>query len=187
MNSIGFLMLSALINHNWYHNLPTINGVMQKEGRRYVAENVEYETADGFAQLKMNIAPAYPKEAGINSWLRTVRLNRGKDLQVIDSFALKEKSKDIVQNLITPCEIVRDELGRMVLRDPTELLEMAIRYDTQKLSLEYEPVDLNDKRISNVWGEPLHRIKLRPKTATTEDTWTLRFHIVRTNTITQQR
>jgi len=170
-----------------YHNLPTINGVMQREGRRYAAENVEYEKAKGFAQMKMNIAPAYPNEAGINSWLRTVRLNRSKNLQVVDSFDLKEKSKDIVQNLITPCEIVRDELGQMVLRDPKEQLEMAIRYDTQKLSLEYEPVDLNDERISNVWGEHLYRIMLKPKTAITKDTWTLRFHIVKTNIIIQSR
>jgi len=170
-----------------YHNLPTINGVMQKEGRQYAAEDVAYETAESFAQLKMNIAPAYPNEAGIDSWLRTVRLNRGTDLQVVDSFNLKEKSKDLVQNLITPCEIVRDEPGQMVLRDPKEELEMVIRYDTWKLSLESETIDLNDERISNVWGEYLYRITLRPKTATTNDKWTLQFHIVKTNKITQSR
>lgn len=170
-----------------YHNLPTINGIMQKEGRQYAAEDVAYETAESFAQLKMNIAPAYPNEAGINSWLRTVRLNRGTDLHVVDSFDLKEKSRDIVQNLITPCEIVRDEPGQMVLGDPKEELEMVIRYDTRKLSLESETIDLNDERISNVWGEHLSRIMLKPKMAITKDTWTLRFHIVKTNIITQSR
>ena len=170
-----------------YHNLPTINGVMQKEGRQYAAEDVAYETAEDFAQLKMNIAPAYPNEAGINSWLRTVRLNRGTDLQVVDSFDLKEKSKEIVQNLITPCEIVRDEPGQMVIRDPKEELEMVIRYDSQKLSLESEPIDLNDERISNVWGKRLYRIMLKPKSATIKDMWTFRFHIVRDNMTTQSR
>ena len=170
-----------------YHNLPTINGVMQKEGRQYAAEDVAYETAESFAQLKMNIAPAYPNEAGINSWFRTVRLNRGTDLHVVDSFDLKEISRDIVQNLITPCEIVRDEPGQMILRDPKEELEMVIQYDTRKLSLESETIDHNDERISNVWGEHLYRIMLKPKMAITKDTWTLRFHIVKTNTITQSR
>ncbi|MGB2863022.1 MAG: heparinase II/III family protein [Sedimentisphaerales bacterium] len=170
-----------------YHNLPTINGVMQKEGRQYAAKGVAYESAEGFAQLKMNIAPAYPDEAGINSWLRTVRLNRGKDLQIVDSFDLKEQSQDIVQSLMTPCEIIRDEPGQLALRDPEEQLEMVIRYDPQKLSLESETINLNDERISSVWGSRLYRIVLRPKTTTTKDTWTLRFNIVPTNTTTQLR
>jgi hypothetical protein len=170
-----------------YHNLPTINSVMQKEGRQYAARDVKYESAKGFAQLKMNIAPAYPDQADVNSWLRTVRLNRGKDLQIVDSFDLKEKSQDIVQSLMTPCEIVRNEPGQLVLRDPKEQHEMAIRYDPQKLSLESEPIHLNDERISTVWGGRLFRIMLRSKTATAKDTWTLRFHIVRTNAITQLR
>jgi len=170
-----------------YHNLPTINGIMQKEGRQYAAKDVAYESAEGFAQLKMNIASAYPDEAGVNSWLRTVRLNRGKDLQIVDSFNLKKKTQDIIQSLMTPCEIVRDESGLLVLRDPQEQLEMAIRYNPQKLSLESEIIDLNDERISTVWGGLLYRIKLRPKSVTTKDTWTLRFHIIRTNTITQPK
>jgi hypothetical protein len=170
-----------------YHNLPTINGIMQKDGRQYAARDVAYESAEGFAQLKMNIASAYPDEAGVNSWLRTVRLNRSKDLQIMDSFDLKEKSQNIVQSLMTPCEIVRDEPGLLVLRDPKEQLEMAIRYNLQKLSLESETIDINDERISTIWGEHLYRIKLRPKTATVKGTWTLRFQIVRTNTNTPLR
>ncbi len=170
-----------------YHNLPTINGIMQKEGRQYAATDVVYESAEDFAQLKMNIASAYPDEAGVNSWLRTVRLNRGKEVQIVDSFDLKAQSRDIVQSLMTPCEIIRDEPGLLVLRDPKEHLEMAVQYDPQKLSLESETIDVNDERISTVWGGPLYRIKLSPKAATARDTWTLRFNIVSTNTITQLR
>ncbi len=170
-----------------YHNLPTINGIMQKEGRQYAAKDVAYESEEDFAQLKMNIAPAYPDEAGVNSWLHTVRLNRGKDLQIVDSFDLKEKSQNIIQSLITPCEIIQDEPGQLVLRDPQEQLEMAVRYDSQKLILESETIDIGDERISTVWGGHLYRIKLRPKVEIAKDTWILRFQIVRTNTITQLR
>jgi hypothetical protein len=80
-----------------YHNLPAINGVMQKEGRHYAATDVEYESEEGSAQLKMDIASAYPDEAGVTSWLRTARLNRGKDVQIVDSFDLKEESQDIFE------------------------------------------------------------------------------------------
>jgi hypothetical protein len=160
-----------------YHNLPTINDVMQKEGRKYAAKDVEYESAEGFAQLKMDIAPAYSDEAGVNSWLRTVRLNRGEDVQIMDSFDLKTKSRNIVQNLITPCEIARRQPGLLVLRDSKKQLEMTMRYDSQKLILQCETIDINDEKISSIWGGHLHRIELRPKTATSKDIWKLRFQI----------
>ena len=40
--------------HLAYHNLPTINGVMQTEGRRYAAKHVIYDLGEDFAQLKMS-------------------------------------------------------------------------------------------------------------------------------------
>ena len=92
---------------------------------------------------------------------------------------ISHQSKNIFQSLITPCEIIRNEPGLLVLRDTGKQLEMAIGYDPQKLSLESETINLNDEKISSVWGGPLRRILLRPQTATTNDTWTLRFHIVR--------
>ncbi len=161
-----------------YHNLPTINGVMQQAGRQYTAKNVEYESEEDFAQLKMNIAPAYPDEAGINSWIRTVRLNRGTDVQIVDSFDLKTESRNIVQNLITPCEIVRQQSGLLVLRDSKQQLEMTMLYDSQKLTSECETININDENISTIWGGHLYRIELRPKTATAKGTWELRFQTI---------
>lgn len=162
-----------------YHNLPTINGVTQTEGRRYAAKNVIYDSGGDFAQLKMDIAPAYTIQAGINSWLRTVRLNRGKDIQVIDSFDLKTPSRDIVQNLITPCEIVQDQPGTLVLKDTKEPLMMAVRYDPGTLSLQPESIKIDDDRLSEVWGPRIYRLLLTPKTKIAKDTWTLQFSITK--------
>ncbi len=58
-----------------FHNLPTINGVEQKAGRNFRAEDVRYEATDDFAQLSQNIAGAYPESAGIDRWDRTIRLS----------------------------------------------------------------------------------------------------------------
>jgi hypothetical protein len=168
-----------------YHNLPTINGIMQKEGGQYAAKDVAYESAEDFAQLKMDIAPAYPREAGVKSWFRAVRLNRGKDVQIADSFELKAKSRDIVQSLITPCEIVRDTPGELVLRDTEEQLLMALGYDRHKLELQIETIKLDDEKLSSVWGSHIFRLLLRPKSTTGRDTWTLRFYIAGTNATRQ--
>jgi hypothetical protein len=170
-----------------YHNLPTINGVMQQAGRRYAAKDVEYESGEDFAQLKMDISSAYPDRAGINSWLRTVRLNRETNVQIVDSFELKAPTGNIVQSLITPCEIVGDEPGLLILRDTKEQLEIAVQYDSEKLGAEPEAIDIDDENISTVWDGRLYRIKLRSKTETAKDTWTLRFQIIPKNANIPQR
>jgi len=158
-----------------YHNLPTVNGVMQEAGRRYAAKNVQYESNEGYARLRMDIASAYPEEAGVKVWFRTVGLNRGKDIQVIDSFELKEKSRGIIQNLITPCQIVRDKPGNLVLRDSEKQTELNLQYDSDKLTVQTEAIQLEDDRLVPIWGPRLYRILLKPKSATNRDTWMLQF------------
>ncbi len=162
-----------------YHNLPTVSGVMQKAGRQYAARSVEYESNKRFAQIKMDIAPAYPEEAGIKSWLRTVRFNRSKDIQVVDSFELKEKSRNIVQNLITPCETIQAEPGKLVLRDSQSRTRVTLQYDPDKLTHQTETIDPDDDRLVSMWGLRLYRIGLKSRSATRGDTLVLCFSITK--------
>ena len=158
-----------------YHNLPTVNSVMQEAGRRYAARNVQYRSNEDYAQLRMDIASAYPEEAGVKVWFRTVRLNRGKDIQVIDSFELKEKSRGIIQNLITPCQIIQGKPGILVLRDSEKQAELILQYNPDRLSIQIEAIPLDDDRLVSIWGPRLYRILLRPKSAAKRDTWILQF------------
>ncbi|MBA7634389.1 hypothetical protein ES703_41973 [subsurface metagenome] len=158
-----------------YHNLPTVNSVMQEAGRRYAARNVQYRSNEDYAQLRMDIASAYPEEAGVKVWFRTVRLNRGKDIQVIDSFELKEKSRGIIQNLITPCQIIQGKPGNLVLRDSEKKTELSLQYDSDKLTVQTEAIQLEDDRLVSIWGSRLYRILLKPKSAAKRDTWILQF------------
>ena len=158
-----------------YHNLPIVNGVMQEAGRRYAAKNVQYESNESYAQLRMDIAPAYPEKAGVKVWFRSVRLNRGEDIQVIDSFELKEKSRGIIQNLITPCQIIQGKPGILVLRDSEKQTELNLQYDSDKLTVQTEAIQLEDDRLVTIWGPRLYRILLKPKSAAKRDTWILQF------------
>jgi len=158
-----------------YHNLPTINGVMQEAGRRYGAGNVTYESGEKFAQIKMDIAQAYPEQAGAKSWVRTVRLNRGRNIQLVDSFKLNKKSQDVVQNFITPCEVIHKEPGTVILKDPEKQTELILQYESDKLSLEIEGIDINDESLLSIWDSRLYRILLKSKSPTGQDTWTFQF------------
>jgi len=158
-----------------YHNLPTINGVMQQAGKRYAAKDVRYSLNETGASLKMDIAQAYPDKAGVKTWVRTVSLNRSKGIQVVDNFELKKASRDIAQNLITPCEVVRNEPGRLVLRDSAEGVELAIEYDRNILTARVESIPPTDDKLVRIWGPRMYRILLKPKAAAKAATWTLRF------------
>jgi len=160
-----------------YHSLPTVNDVTQGASKRYAAKNVEYEANDKFAQLKMDIASAYPEKAGITSWRRTVSLTRGSDIKVLDSFELKQPSRNIVQNLLTPCQIIQGEPGKLILTDPKEKIRIALEYDADKLAPQIEEIELDDKRHAETWGPSLRRIRLKPKRPTKQDAWILRFSI----------
>ncbi len=158
-----------------FHNLPTINGVMQQDGKRYAAKDVQYNLADAGARLSMDIAPAYPDKAGVKTWVRTVSLDRGTDIQIVDSFELKQASRDITQNLITPCEVIRNEPGRLLLRDPAEGIELAVAYDRDIMTARVESIPPTDDKLTRIWGPRMNRILLKPKSATKTATWMLRF------------
>ena len=57
-----------------YHSLPTIDGVQQSPGEQFAARDVRYHAEDSYAEFALDIAGAYPPEAGLKRWLRTIRL-----------------------------------------------------------------------------------------------------------------
>lgn len=162
-----------------YHNLPTVNGQMQVAGRGYMAGDVKYEAGDDFAQVSMDIAGAYPAEAGLKKWIRTVRLNRGRNVEVGDLFEFESTGGKITENLITPCEVFRKKSGQIVLRDGEKGTQVLLEYDADKLEVKVEKIDLSDERLAEVWGERLYRIRLIGKNAVIRDGLVLRFSMVK--------
>ena len=67
-----------------YHNLPTIGGVMQLNGGRFKATDHKFESNDRHAVFSFNIASAYPAEAGVKSWVRTLTLDRLHDKIMVE-------------------------------------------------------------------------------------------------------
>jgi len=65
-----------------WHNLPTFEGVMQRDGTAFAARDVEVDLAR--ATMSMDIAGAYPPEAGLRSYRRTVTLTKGQGVEIED-------------------------------------------------------------------------------------------------------
>jgi len=156
-----------------YHNLPTVNGCMQGVGRQFAARDVQCRHDEASAALVMDLARAYPKEAGIASWTRTVRLERGAAVTVEDVFKLAGDSADIVQSLMTPCEVVKQEPGKLAF-EGVGGVAATVAYEPSNLAVEIETIKLDDAWLCKAWGASLRRVVLKATKPATNGTWTIR-------------
>jgi len=151
-----------------FHNCPTIDGVMQSPGRPYAASAVNCHQDDEAAELRMDIAGAYPKNANLESWKRVVRLDRARNqVQVTDEFSLNQPAKEITLTLMTPCR-VSQQAGTLQLEDRARVA------CDPALSAAVEEIKLDDPRLRGVWGERIYRILLRAANPPRQGKWSMR-------------
>lgn len=138
-----------------YHNLPMINGVSQRFGQDYKATNTACNPRK--RTFTVNIATAYPEEAKVKSWVRDYALDDRK-LTITDKFALKEATGQNQVNFLTWGKVTFPSAGKIQIEVKEQKVEL--EYPSQfKASL--ETVDLDDPRLSNVWGKQIYRIMLK--------------------------
>jgi hypothetical protein len=156
-----------------YHNCPTIGGVMQEAGRRYAASEVVYRANDAQAELRLNLAGAYPQEANLETWQRTLRLDRaGNQIEIADRYSLKKAAPSITLTLMTPCRVTQDGPGKLSLAVASGN-RVNIAYDVS-LTPAIEEIRLVDANLRSAWGERLYRILLRAENPPARATWTTR-------------
>jgi len=99
-----------------YHNLPIINGIGQKEGRSFEAGNVTCQMNEKSATLQMDLATAYPKEAKINKWRRSLTLQRDKEKIILaDDYVLENIPSSLQHIFMTVCEVDISVPGKILL------------------------------------------------------------------------
>jgi hypothetical protein len=143
-----------------FHNLPTINGVMQAAGRQYEARDVGFHADGANAEFTADLAAAYPKEAAIEKWRRSVRLDRASNaILVTDRFALRGASGKIEMSLMTPCS-VRPEGAHAVILSGGMLGKASVRIAVDAAAapvFRIEEIAINDSRLRGSWGNRLYR------------------------------
>ena len=152
-----------------YHNLPTIDGVMQAPGRQFAASEVAAKSGDGAAEFSLNIEKAYPAEAGVESWRRSLRLDRARnEIEVLDRYALSKPAKKITLTLMTPCQVKRTGSGELAA-GPVRVL-----FDGTALKAAVEEIPLEDSRLRGSWGERMYRVLLEAENPPVRGEWRVR-------------
>lgn len=160
--TFGAERYTVWFNRSSYHNVPTVNRFEQEPGPEFSARDVHFESTENYSQLRLDIAAAYPEEAGIIEWNRTIRLNRSESIELKDNFSLS-KQEEIKFSFMTIHQVEEVYPGNLRLwySDKPSLL---VYYDPRQLHWEIKriPLDqLEDVAVINHWGENMFRIQLR--------------------------
>jgi len=142
-----------------YHNLPVFGGVQQSPGRNFCARNVSSSDDEGTAQFALDIAGAYPEEAGVKSCMRRAALDRGNgSLRITDRWEL-DGAREVTEYFITPCEPefkTQSPSGGMMTLG-SALFEW---HASAPVSASAEIHKLDDPHLTEVWGDRLWRVAL---------------------------
>lgn len=156
-----------------YHNLPEINGCQQQAGRQYEARDCHCQAEAGQASFALELAGAYPREAGLKEWRRTITLRRERHpgtVTVEEKVALTEETAAIRLHWITACLPVAADDGSIRLIDNSrELARLAV--DGPPLDWRVEKLELNDERLRGIWGDCLYRLIWQPRQKLASAVW----------------
>ncbi len=139
-----------------YHNLPLINGLGQKDGRRYKAAGVQFDDDGKRVTFKVNMQTAYPQEADIKALNREYTFMRTEGLLISDQYELKKCIQPAEYHFITPCDITEVASGKLSLNYNQE--QLYIYFDARELEWRQETIGEMDERLSRNWPNGLTRI-----------------------------
>jgi hypothetical protein len=144
-----------------YHNLPTINGFQQKDGKEYHAENQRFSSNSKQVSYSLDIAKAYPTEACVVSWQRKIVLDRGKKLSLTEKYQLGQWKKPVRVNFLTVFYVDTSRPGHIILTNKQDsLMVYEMIYDPGKFKVIAEEKEITDNMLKTVWGISLTRIVL---------------------------
>jgi len=160
-----------------YHNLPTVGGVMQSAAKpQYRASDVQYFADDSRAAVAMNLGTAYPKDAGIARWIRTLTLDRVADRIRLDEDFQLEKNVPVQLSFMTPRVPSQGPAGKIVFTaTKAQIHDVTLSYDAALIAPTLEKIDLTDDWLVGRWGKTIYRVLLTSVAPTDRGKWLIEF------------
>ncbi len=135
-----------------WHNCPTINGVMQKEGIQYKATNVLYAKNTSGVSVSMDIAAAYPTEAAVKKYERKFDFDQSKNtIQLFENYEMLEWKSPLVQSFLVFIKPTIEKPGQLLfaLQDGASV---AFNYDAKLFDITIEDKILDDDELDSSSG-----------------------------------
>lgn len=145
-----------------YHNLPTINGMMQQDGALFKATDVQTSFSAKESFITMELATAYPKNCKMESYKRQVILEKEKEVRITDCFT-SSKPCQVVLNLMTyeKPELIKVPDSSTGLSPILQVGDLgSIRLEGSYTHLEIETIPITDSRLQTCWEHELYRTRI---------------------------
>lgn len=154
---------------SYYHNLPALNGMMQKDGEVYKATDVRYSLDTKERSIEMDIAQAYPSECGIDFYKRSVRLLPGEGIHMEDTFGYRDCATCEAPSPLAGSQAASTRLSFMTYEKPV-LQEDSSESTTLAIGLlgtmyinggqvaAIEEIPITDPRLMTAWEHNIYRI-----------------------------
>ena len=146
-----------------YHNLPTVNGQMQGAGGRYKATDVDYQADENSAEFEDEPGLRLPKirrdcllDSDGSPRARAIRSRSST------TSSSKDESSDIVEHLLTSCEVKPLGDGRLSLTNAEAGTNVLLSISPPELKVDVETIPLDDERLTAMWGSA-HPPHLNPR------------------------
>ncbi len=131
-----------------FHNLPTFEGIQQCAGAAFAARDVDVDLGEQGRSIGMDIANAYPPEAGVQRYRRSVRLVKGEAIEIADHHD-GERAAEVSLML---SEAPTLSAGRIIVGD---LGEIALSGAGEP---RVEQIAIADARLRQAWPERIFRV-----------------------------
>lgn len=125
-----------------YHNLPAFGGISQREGKQYASSGEVYSSENGSAQ--MELAGAYPTEAALTSFVRSVNPQKDGSVMITDAVEMT-RDQEVDFRYMTCAEPHLLGEGKLALAEGR-----IMEYDS-RLTCEIEAFAVNDPGIERNW------------------------------------
>ena len=131
-----------------FHNLPSFDGIGQQVGAAFAAREVAVDLGEAVAAIAMDIAGAYPPEARVAHYRRSVRLIKGETIEIADHHDGERPA----------------ELSLMLSERPVLAADRIVIGDLGEITLagagepRIEEIAVTDARLRQAWPERIFRI-----------------------------
>jgi hypothetical protein len=141
-----------------YHNTAIVNGTDQKDGGQYRAKDTSFDDDGTVSSFKLDIAGAYPPEAKLVLYKRTVALLRGEEkIRVHDEIVLDDCAERFALPIMCG-EKPALELGKVWIGN------LLLKYPSAAFDASSEEIPIPDARLQKGWARPaLYRVLLQAK------------------------
>ena len=151
--------------------------MIEQNGVDFAATERKYSSNDQRATVSFNIASAYPKSAGIKTWIRTVTLDRRLDKVTVEENFELERAVEVSLSVMTPRVLVADTTGYVMMKMAGGNGNASLlKFDGAALGAKVEKITLTDQHLREDWGEDIYRILLNSNQAVAKGKFGVRIY-----------